>query len=130
MLEQRLLSTGLIKNSDLVSKPEDMLEPKVKELLENKPSAGRTIRALSEIESIDELLELTGYDDIEELQEDLRNNTLRNNALQGIDISQVNIDPSLIEEDSAFRGEVSFFNQYNNMLPGVATAAVEQYYNV
>ena len=130
MLEQRLLATGLIKNSDLVSKPEDMLEPKVKELLENKPSAGRTIRALSEIESIDELLELTGYDDIEELQEDLRNNTLRNNALQGIDISQVNIDPSLIEEDSAFRGEVSFFNQYNNMLPGVATAAVEQYYNV
>ena len=130
MLEQRLLSTGLIKNSDLVSRPEDMLEPKVKQLLENKPSAGRTIRALSEIESIDELLEVTGYDNIEELQEDLRNNTLRNNALQGIDISQVNIDPSLIEEDLAFRGEVPFFNQYNNMLPGVATAAVEEYYNV
>ena len=77
-----------------------------------------------------EVLELIGVDSIEGVLDVLRENAQRNNQLSGYEISQVNIDPALEEEHKQVVGEQSPYMRLNTMLPGVATAYVEQIYNV
>ena len=73
---------------------------------------------------------MTGADSVEQLLEILRQNSQRNNQTAGWEISQVNIDPTLEEEHTQVVGEQSPFMRLNTMLPGVATAYVEDTYNV
>ena len=87
-------------------------------------------------------IEIYGYDDPKareyaeswgifmQLTNVLRANAERNNQYSGWDISLVNIDPDLLEEHNQVVGEQSPFANPNTMLPGVATAYVEDKYNV
>ena len=133
----RLVSTGMLKNNDTESIPERELTPAGQDLLLYKPSPSRTNRALIETtleenneEKVAPLLELIGIDSIEGVLDVLRENAQRNNQLSGYEISQVNIDPALEEEHKQVVGEQSPYMRLNTMLPGVATAYVEQIYNV
>ena len=133
----RLVSTGMLKNNDTESIPERELTPAGQDLLLYKPSPSRTNRALIETtleenneEKVAPLLELIGVDSIEGVLDVLRENAQRNNQLSGYEISQVNIDPALEEEHKQVVGEQSPYMRLNTMLPGVATAYVEQIYNV
>ena len=133
LMQTRLAATGTIKPSEVKPIPERELDPVQQDLLLNKPSPARTNRALLDlygVGNIEELVELTGADSIEELLEVLRVNTQRNNQTAGWEISQVNIDPELEEEHTQVVGEQSTFMRLNTMLPGVATAYVEDTYNV
>ena len=133
LMQTRLAATGMIKPSEVKPIPERQLDPEQQDLLLNKPSAARTNRALLDlygVENIEELVELTGADSVEELLEVLRSNSQRNNQTAGWEISQVNIDPTLEEEHTQVVGEQSPFMRLNTMLPGVATAYVEDTYNV
>ncbi len=133
----RLVSTGMLKRSDVEPIPELKLTPAGQDLLLYKPSPSRTNRALIEAtleenneEKVAPLLELIGIDSIEGVLDVLRENAQRNNQLSGYEISQVNIDPALEEEHKQVVGEQSPYMRLNTMLPGVATAYVEQIYNV
>ena len=133
----RLISTGMLKRSDVEPIPELKLTPAGQDLLLYKPSPSRTNRALIEAtleenneEKVAPLLELIGIDSIEGVLDVLRENAQRNNQLSGYEISQVNIDPALEEEHKQVVGEQSPYMRLNTMLPGVATAYVEQIYNV
>ena len=133
LMQTRLAATGMIKPSEVETIPERKLQPEQQDLLLNKPSAARTNRALLDpygVENIEELVELTGADSVEQLLEILRQNAERNNQLSGYEISQVNIDPALEEEHTLVVGEQPPFMRLNTMLPGVATAYVEDTYNV
>jgi hypothetical protein len=129
-MQTRLAATGMIKPSEVKPIPERELDPEQQDLLLNKPSAARTNRALLSLEDKALLVELAGARNEEELLEILRSNSQRNNQTAGWEISQVNIDPSLEEEHTQVVGEQSPFMQLNTMLPGVATAYVEDTYNV
>ena len=130
LMQTRLAATGMIKPSEVKPIPERQLDPTQQDLLLNKPSAARTNRALLNLEDKALLVELAGARSEEELLEILRFNSQRNNQTAGWEISQVNIDPSLEEEHTQVVGEQSPFMQLNTMLPGVATAYVEDTYNV
>ena len=133
LMQRRLAATGTIKPSEVKPIPERELDPVQQDLLLNKPSPARTNRALLDeygVENIEELVELTGLDSVEQLMEALRINAERNNQTAGWEISQVNIDPSLEEEHTQVVGEQSPYMRLNTMLPGVATAYVEDTYNV
>ena len=133
LMQTRLAATGMIKPSEVKPIPERQLHPEQQDLLLNKPSPARTNRALLDpygVENIEELVELTGADSVEQLLEILRQNSQRNNQTAGWEISQVNIDPTLEEEHTQVVGEQSPFMRLNTMLPGVATAYVEDTYNV
>ena len=133
LMQRRLAATGMIKPSEVKPIPERELQPETQDLLLNKPSPARTNRALLDpygVENIEELVELTGADSVEQLLEILRRNSQRNNQLSGYEISQVNIDPALEEEHTLVVGEQPPFMRLNTMLPGVATAYVEDTYNV
>jgi len=133
LMQTRLVSTGTLKESEVEPIPERELDPVQQDLLLNKPSPARANRALLDeygVENIEELVELTGADSVEQLLEALRLNAERNNQLSGWEISQVNIDPALEEEHTQVVGEQSPFMRLNTMLPGVATAYVEEIYNV
>ena len=132
-MQTRLVSTGTLKESEVEPIPERELDPVQQDLLLNKPSPARANRALLDeygVENIEELVERTGADSVEQLLEALRLNAERNNQLSGWEISQVNIDPALEEEHTQVVGEQSPFMRLNTMLPGVATAYVEEIYNV
>ncbi len=133
LMQTRLAATGMIKPSEVKPIPERKLPPEQQDLLLNKPSAARTNRALLDeygVENIEELVELTGLDSVEQLMNVIRMNTERNNKTAGWEISQVNIDPELEEEHTQVVGEQPPFMRLNTMLPGVATAYVEDTYNV
>ena len=131
LMKTRLESTKTTKPSDIDSIPERELKPENQDLLLNKPTPARTNRVLlDDTENIDPLLELIGIDSVEELLERLRLNAERNNQLNGTEISLVNIDPELQEEHTQVVGEQSPFMRLDTMLPGVATAYVEEIYNV
>ena len=133
LMQRRLAATGMLKSSEVEPIPERKLDPVQQDLLLNKPSAARTNRALLDpygVENIEELVELTGADSVEQLLEILRQNAERNNQLSGYEISQVNIDPTLEEEHTQVVGEQPPFMRLNTLLPGVATAYVEDTYNV
>ena len=132
-MQRRLAATGMLKSSEVEPIPERELDPVQQDLLLNKPSAARTNRAIAEeygVENIEELVELTGLDSVEELRDLLRRNAERNNRTAGWEISQVNIDPTLEEEHTQVVGEQPPFMRLNTLLPGVATAYVEDTYNV
>ena len=131
LMKTRLESTKTTKPSDIDSIPERELKPENQDLLLKKPTPARTNRVLlDDTENIDPLLELIGIDSVEELLERLRSNAERNNQLNGTEISLVNIDPELQEEHTQVVGEQSPFMRLDTMLPGVATAYVEEIYNV
>ena len=133
LMQTRLAATGMIKPSEVKSIPERELDPEQQDLLLNKPSAARTYRALLNehgVENLEQLVEITEFTSVEELLRALRSNSQRNNQTAGWEISQVNIDPSLEEEHTQVVGEQSPFMRLNTMLPGVATAYVEDTYNV
>jgi len=132
LMQRRLVATGMLKSSEVEPIPERKLDPVQQDLLLNKPSAARTYRAFENmsIEEIDAFLEYTDSDSSEELISASRANAERNNQLSGYEISQVNIDPALEEEHTQVVGEQSTFMRLNTMLPGVATAYVEDTYNV
>jgi len=133
LMQRRLAATGMLKSSEVEPIPERKLEPVQQDLLLNKTSPARTNRALLDpygVENIEELVELTGADSVEQLLEILRQNAERNNRLSGYEISQVNIDPTLEEEHTQVVGEQPPFMRLNTLLPGVATAYVEDTYNV
>ena len=133
LMQARLAATGMIKSSEVKPIPERKLPPEQQDLLLNKPSPARTYRALLDdngVENMEQLLELTNFDTVEELIEALRINAERNNQTAGWEISQVNIDPALEEEHTQVVGEQPPFMRLNTMLPGVATAYVEDTYNV
>ena len=137
LMVDRLILTGVLKQNEVEPIPERNLEPKKQDLLLHKPSPARSNRAFIEalvdandVENIEELVELTGADSVEQLLEALREKAQRNNQLNGWEISQVNIDPTLMEEHTQVVGEESPFNNLNTLLPGVATAYVEDKYNV
>jgi len=133
LMQARLAATGMIKPSEVKPIPERQLPPAQQDLLLNKPSPSRTYRALLDdhgVENMEQLLEITDFDTVEELIEALRSNSQRNNKTAGWEISQVNIDPALEEEHTQVVGEQSPFMRLNTMLPGVATAYVEDTYNV
>jgi len=133
LMQRRLVATGMLKSSEVEPIPERKLDPVQQDLLLNKPSPARTNRALLDpygVENIEELVELTGADSAEQLLEILRHHSERNNQLSGYEISQVNIDPTLEEEHTQVVGEQPPFMRLNTLLPGVATAYVEDTYNV
>ena len=132
LLKHRLVTTGVLKDSDIEPLPERELPPEQQDLLLNKTSPARTLRSLSSIdeEALNKLVEVSSYETIEELINALRANSERNNQYSGIDISLVNIDPDLLEEHKQVVGEQSPWSNLNTMLPGVATAYVEDKYNV
>lgn len=133
LLQRRLVATGMLKSSEAEPIPERQLDPTQQDLLLNKPSPARTNRALLDpygVENIEELVELTGADSVEQLLEVLRENAERNNKTAGWEVSQVNIDPTLEEEHTQIVGEQPPFMRLNTLLPGVATAYVEDTYNV
>ena len=135
LMQARLAATGMIKPSEVKPIPERKLPPEQQDLLLNKPSPSRTNRALLEMydlenEDLEELVNLTTANSVEELIEALRINAERNNKTAGWEISQVNIDPALEEEHTQVVGEQPPFMRLNTMLPGVATAYVEDTYNV
>ena len=130
-MKTRLESTKTTKPSDIDSIPERELKPENQDLLLKKSTPARTNRVLlDDTENIDPLLELIGIDSVEELLERLRLNAERNNQLNGTEISLVNIDPELEEEHTQVVGQQSPFMRLDTMLPGVATAYVEEIYNV
>tara|TARA_R100001463_G_scaffold48112_1_gene97163 strand:+ start:4984 stop:7227 length:2244 start_codon:yes stop_codon:yes gene_type:complete len=130
LMQRRLAATGMIKPNEVETIPERELQPEQQDLLLNKPSPARTNRALLSLEDKVLLVELAGARSEEELLEILRSNSQRNNQLSGYEISQVNIDPALEEEHTLVVGEQPPFMRLNTMLPGVATAYVEDTYNV
>jgi len=130
LMQARLAATGTIKPSEVKPIPERELDPVQQDLLLNKPSPARTNRAVLDLEDKILLVELSGARTEEELLEILRANSERNNRTAGWEISQVNIDPSLEEEHTQVVGEQSPYMRLNTMLPGVATAYVEETYNV
>ena len=130
LMQTRLAATGMIKPSEIKPIPERELDPEQQDLLLNKPSAARTNRALLSLEDKILLVELAGARTQEELLEILRVNSQRNTQTAGWEVSQVNIDPTLEEEHTQVVGEQPPFMRLNTLLPGVATAYVEDTYNV
>ena len=130
LMQRRLAATGMLKSSEVEPIPERELDPVQQDLLLNKPSAARTNRALLSLEDKILLVELAGARTEEELLGILRSNAERNNLTAGWEISQVNIDPTLEEEHAQVVGEQPPFMRLNTLLPGVATAYVEDTYNV
>lgn len=130
LMQRRLAATGMLKSSEVEPIPERELDPVQQDLLLNKPSAARTNRALLSLEDKILLVELAGARTEEELLGILRSNAERNNLTAGWEISQVNIDPTLEEEHTQVVGEQPPFMRLNTLLPGVATAYVEDTYNV
>ena len=133
LMQTRLAATGMIKPSEVKPIPERQLHPEQQDLLLNKPSPSRTYRALLNehgVENLEQLVEITEFTSVEELLRALRSNSQRNNQTAGWEISQVNIDPALEEEHTQVVGEQSTFMRLPTMLPGVATAYVEDTYNV
>ena len=130
LMLRRLAATGMIKPSEVKPIPERELQPETQDLLLNKPSPSRTIRALNSGEDMTSSLEATSYEDTESLVSDARSRAERNNQTAGWEIALVNIDPTLEEEHTQVVGEQSPFMRLNTMLPGVATAYVEDTYNV
>ncbi len=130
LMQTRLAATGTIKPSEVKPIPERELQPETQDLLLNKPSASRTIRAFNNGEDMTSSLEATSYEDVESLVADARIRAERNNQAAGWEIALVNIDPTLEEEHTQVVGEQSPFMRLNTMLPGVAMAYVEDTYNV
>ena len=132
LLKHRLVTTGVLKDSDVESLPERQLSPEQQDLLLNKTSPARTLRSFAsdDGEALNNLVAVSSYETPEELTNALRDNAERNNQYSGWDISLVNIDPDLLEEHNQVVGEQSPFANLNTMLPGVATAYVEDTYNV
>ena len=130
LMQRRLAATGMIKPSEVKPIPERELQPETQDLLLNKPSPSRTIRAFNNGEDMTSSLEATSYEDVESLVADARIRAERNNQAAGWEIALVNIDPTLEEEHTQVVGEQSPFMRLNTMLPGVATAYVEDTYNV
>ena len=132
LMMHRLITTGVLKNSDVESLPERELPPEQQDLLLNKTSPARTLRSFAsdDGEALNNLVAVSSYETPEQLTNVLRANAERNNQYSGWDISLVNIDPDLLEEHNQVVGEQSPFDNLNTMLPGVATAYVEDKYNV
>ena len=132
LMKHRLVTTGVLKNSDVESLPERELPPEQQDLLLNKTSPARTLRSFAsdDGEALNNLVAVSSYETPEQLTNALRANAERNNQYSGWDISLVNIDPDLLEEHNQIVGEQSPFANLNTMLPGVATAYVEDKYNV
>jgi len=132
LMKHRLVTTGVLKNSDVESLPERELPPEQQDLLLNKTSPARTLRSFAsdDGEALNNLVAVSSYETPEQLTNALRANAERNNQYSGWDISLVNIDPDLLEEHNQVVGEQSPFANLNTMLPGVATAYVEDKYNV
>ena len=133
LLQRRLVATGMLKSSEAEPIPERQLDPTQQDLLLNKPSPARTYRALLDehgVENLEQLVEITEFTSVEELLRALRSNSQRNNKTAGWEVSQVNIDPTLEEEHTQIVGEQPPFMRLNTLLPGVATAYVEDTYNV
>ena len=132
LMMHRLITTGVLKNSDVESLPERELPPEQQDLLLNKTSPARTLRSFAsdDGEALNNLVAVSSYETPEQLTNVLRANAERNNQYSGWDISLVNIDPDVLEEHNQVVGEQSPFANLNTMLPGVATAYVEDKYNV
>ena len=132
LLKHRLVTTGVLKDSDVEPLPERELPPEQQDLLLNKTSPARTLRSFAsdDGEALNNLVAVSSYETPEQLTNVLRANAERNNQYSGWDISLVNIDSDLLEEHNQVVGEQSPFANLNTMLPGVATAYVEDTYNV
>ena len=127
LMEKRLVTTGLIKDGRV--NPEKLINLDERILLNHKSTPGRTYKAFFQNpDGKETLLEYTDVGNLDELYTSLRFNSQISNSYTtpSLDwIQQVNIDPTLSEQYSDIVGDVPFYSQLDNLLPGVAEKLVK-----
>ena len=127
VMENRLIATGLIKDGRV--NPEKLINLDERILLNHKSTPGRTYKAFFQNpDGKETLLEYTDVGNLDELYTSLRFNSQISNSYTtpALDwIQQVNIDPILADQYTDIVGDVPFYSQLDNLLPGVAEKLVK-----